>query len=137
MSRLKAVKSQEDRIMKILVVDDSLTMRKIIVNSLSRLGFKEVVEAENGRKAFESLSNGGADLILTDWNMPEVSGLELVQMVRGNDALKKTPILMITTNSAKEEVVEALKAGVNNYLVKPFTPEALKEKILGVVPNAC
>lgn len=123
--------------MKILVVDDSLTMRKIIVNSLSRLGFKEVVEAENGRKAFESLSNGGADLILTDWNMPEVSGLELVQMVRGNDALKKTPILMITTNSAKEEVVEALKAGVNNYLVKPFTPEALKEKILGVVPNAC
>jgi len=123
--------------MKILVVDDSLTMRKIIVNSLSRLGFKEVVEAENGKKAFESLSKGGADLILTDWNMPEVSGLELVQMVRGNEALKKTPILMITTNSAKEEVVEALKAGVNNYLVKPFTPEALKEKILGVVPNAC
>jgi two-component system chemotaxis response regulator CheY len=69
--------------------------------------------------------------------MPEMSGLELIQAVRGNDALKKTPVLMITTNSAKEEVVEALKAGVNNYLVKPFTPETLKEKILAVIPNAC
>ena len=126
--------------MKILVVDDSLTMRKIIVNSLTRLGFKEVVEADNGKKAFETLSNGGgADLILTDWNMPEMSGLELIQAVRGsgNEVLKKTPVLMITTNSAKEEVVEALKAGVNNYLVKPFTPETLKEKILAVIPNAC
>jgi len=125
--------------MKILVVDDSLTMRKIIVNSLSRLGFKEVVEADNGKKAFETLSTGGADLILTDWNMPEMSGLELIQAVRGsgNEVLKKTPVLMITTNSAKEEVVEALKAGVNNYLVKPFTPETLKEKILAVIPNAC
>ncbi len=126
--------------MKILVVDDSLTMRKIIVNSLNRLGFKEVVEADNGKKAFETLSNGGgADLILTDWNMPEMSGLELIQAVRGsgNEVLKKTPVLMITTNSAKEEVVEALKAGVNNYLVKPFTPETLKEKILAVIPNAC
>jgi two-component system, chemotaxis family, chemotaxis protein CheY len=124
--------------MKILVVDDSLTMRKIIVNSLNRLGFKEVVEADNGKKAFETLSTGGgADLILTDWNMPEMSGLELIQAVRGNDALKKTPVLMITTNSAKEEVIEALKAGVNNYLVKPFTPETLKEKILAVIPNAC
>ena len=125
--------------MKILVVDDSLTMRKIIVNSLSRLGFKEVVEADNGKKAFETLSTGGgADLILTDWNMPEMSGLELIQAVRGsgNEVLKKTPVLMITTNSAKEEVVEALKAGVNNYLVKPFTPETLKEKILAVIPNA-
>ena len=114
-------------------------MRKIIVNSLSRLGFKEVVEADNGKKAFETLSTGGADLILTDWNMPEMSGLELIQAVRGsgNEVLKKTPVLMITTNSAKEEVVEALKAGVNNYLVKPFTPETLKEKILAVIPNAC
>ena len=104
--------------MKILVVDDSLTMRKIIVNSLSRLGFKEVVEADNGKKAFETLSTGGgADLILTDWNMPEMSGLELIQAVRGsgNEVLKKTPVLMITTNSAKEEVVEALKAGVEGF----------------------
>jgi two-component system chemotaxis response regulator CheY len=69
--------------------------------------------------------------------MPEMSGLELIQAVRGNESLKKTPVLMITTNSAKEEVVEALKAGVNNYLVKPFTPETLKEKILAVIPNAC
>jgi two-component system, chemotaxis family, chemotaxis protein CheY len=123
--------------MKILVVDDSLTMRKIIVNSLNRLGFKEVVEADNGKKAYETLSTGGTDLVLTDWNMPEVTGLELVQMVRANEAMKQIPILMITTNSAKDEVVEALKAGVNNYLVKPFTPETLKEKILSVIPNAC
>jgi two-component system chemotaxis response regulator CheY len=130
------VKEIEEKPVKILVVDDSLAMRKIIVNSLNRLGFKEVVEA--GKKAFETLSTGGgADLILTDWNMPEMSGLELIQAVRENDALKKTPVLMITTNSAKEEVVEALKAGVNNYLVKPFTPETMKEKILAVIPNAC
>jgi two-component system, chemotaxis family, chemotaxis protein CheY len=123
--------------MKILVVDDSLTMRRIIVNSLNRLGFKDIVEADNGRKAFDALSGGGIDLLLTDWNMPEVSGLELVHMVRKEDKLKGTPILMITTNSAKEEVIEALRAGVNNYVVKPFTPDTLKEKILSVVPSAC
>jgi two-component system chemotaxis response regulator CheY len=119
--------------MKILVVDDSLTMRRIIVNSLNRLGFKDVVEAENGRKAFDVVTKGGIDLVLTDWNMPEVSGLEFVQMLRKEDAYKSLPILMITTNSGKEEVVDALKAGVNNYIVKPFTPETLKEKLVPLI----
>jgi two-component system chemotaxis response regulator CheY len=119
--------------MKILVVDDSLTMRRIIVNSLIRLGFKDTVEAENGRKAFDVVLKGGIDLVLTDWNMPEVSGLEFVQMIRKDETHKGIPILMITTNSGKEEVVDALKAGVNNYIVKPFTPETLKEKILELV----
>jgi two-component system chemotaxis response regulator CheY len=123
--------------MKILVVDDSYTTRKIIINSLNRLGFKEIVEAENGKKAFDTLSQVGADLILTDWNMPEISGLELVQLIRGQENFKKTPILMITTNSGKEEVLEALKAGVSNYIVKPFTPETLKEKILSILPSSC
>ncbi len=119
--------------MKILVVDDSLTMRRIIVNSLNRLGFKEVVEADNGRRAFDTVIKGGIDLVLTDWNMPEMGGLEFVQLVRKEEAYKNLPILMITTNSGKEEVVDALKAGVNNYIVKPFTPETLKEKMLGLV----
>lgn len=123
--------------MKIMVVDDSLTTRKIIINCLHRLGFMEIVEAENGKRAFETLTQGSADLILTDWNMPEVSGLELVRMIRGQEDLKKTPILMITTNSAKDEVLEALRAGVNNYIVKPFTPETLKEKILSILPSSC
>jgi two-component system chemotaxis response regulator CheY len=124
----------EERVpMKILVVDDSLTMRRIIVNSLNRLGFKDVVEADNGRRAFDTVTKGGIDLILTDWNMPEMSGLEFVQLVRKDEAYKNLPILMITTNSGKEEVVDALKAGVNNYIVKPFTPETLKEKMLGVI----
>jgi two-component system chemotaxis response regulator CheY len=122
--------------MKIMVVDDSMTTRRIIINCLHRLGFKEIVEAENGKKAFETLTQVGADLILTDWNMPEVSGLEFVQKVRSHDNLKKTPIIMITTNSSKEEVLEALRAGVNNYIVKPFTPETLKEKILSILPSS-
>jgi two-component system chemotaxis response regulator CheY len=79
------------------------------------------------------VTKGGIDLILTDWNMPEMSGLEFVQLVRKDEAYKNLPILMITTNSGKEEVVDALKAGVNNYIVKPFTPETLKEKMLGVI----
>jgi two-component system chemotaxis response regulator CheY len=113
--------------LKILIVDDSSTMRRIIINTLSRIGYGDVVEAEHGKAGLEKLKQGGVEMIITDWNMPEMDGLEFVQAVRGqNPAI---PILMVTTNAAKEDIVQALQAGVNNYVVKPFTPDTLKEKI--------
>jgi two-component system chemotaxis response regulator CheY len=115
--------------MKFLVVDDSSTMRRIIKNSLKRIGFEDIVEAENGRDALEKLTD--VDIILTDWNMPEMDGLEFVKRIRASDS--KIPILMVTTNAAKDDIVEALKNGVNNYIVKPFTPETLKEKVEAVL----
>lgn len=114
--------------MKILVVDDSSTMRRIIVNTLGKIGYSNISQAGDGREALNVLEReGGVDLIVTDWNMPTMSGLEFVQHVRKND--KTTPILMVTTNATKEDVIEALKAGVNHYVVKPMTPETLHEKI--------
>lgn len=113
--------------MKILIVDDSSTMRRIIINTLSRIGYTDVVEGENGKNGLEKLGQGGVEMIITDWNMPEMDGLEFVKTVRTQNP--SIPILMVTTNAAKEDIVEALQAGVNNYVVKPFTPETLKEKI--------
>ena len=113
--------------MKILIVDDSSTMRRIIINTLSRIGYTDVVEGENGKSGLDKLGQGGVEMIITDWNMPEMDGLEFVKTVRGQNPV--IPILMVTTNAAKEDIVEALQAGVNNYVVKPFTPDTLKEKI--------
>jgi len=113
--------------LKILIVDDSSTMRRIIINTLSRIGYSDVLEAENGKAGLDQLGKGGVEMIITDWNMPEMDGLEFVGNVRGQNP--SIPILMVTTNAAKEDIVAALQAGVNNYVVKPFTPETLKEKI--------
>ena len=115
--------------MKFLIVDDSSTMRRIIKNSLKRIGFEDIIEASNGKEALEVYRE--ANIILTDWNMPEMDGLEFVKNVRLQD--KSIPILMVTTNAAKDDIVEALKNGVNNYIVKPFTPETLKEKVEAVL----
>lgn len=115
--------------MKFLVVDDSSTMRRIIKNTLKRIGYEDIVEAENGQDGLTKL--GGIDIILTDWNMPEMDGLEFVKNVRGSNPT--IPILMVTTNAAKDDIVSALKNGVNNYIVKPFTPETLKEKVEAVL----
>jgi len=101
----------------------------LIKNSLKRIGFEDIVEAENGRDALEKM--GDVDIILTDWNMPEMDGLEFVKRVRTTNT--QIPILMVTTNAAKDDIVEALKNGVNNYIVKPFTPETLKEKVEAVL----
>jgi len=114
---------------RILTIDDSTTMRRIIINTLARIGYKDVVQADNGKTGLQKLEEGGVDVIITDWNMPEMDGLEFVKRVRSGGAHKDVPILMVTTNAAKEDIVEALQAGVNNYVVKPFTPETLKEKI--------
>lgn len=119
---------------RILVVDDSSTMRRIIKNTLARVGYADAIEAENGIDALAKLKEGGISLILTDWNMPEMDGLTFVKTVRSSDSFKKIPIIMVTTESAKAEVVEALKEGVNDYVVKPFTPESLKEKVSRILP---
>lgn len=113
----------------ILIVDDSPTMRRIIKNTLDRIGFKSSVEAENGKDALEQLSQHQVDFIITDWNMPEMNGLEFVTSVRADAQFAKLPILMITTRGMKDDVLQAVQAGVNNYVVKPFTPETLEAKI--------
>lgn len=118
--------------MKFLVVDDSATMRRIVVNSLSRIGFSECVEAGDGAEALDAFDSS-VDFVITDWNMPNVSGLEFVKSLRGRDDGKKVPILMVTTRSVREDIVQAAQAGVNNYIVKPFTPQVLKEKIDSVL----
>lgn len=117
--------------MKILVVDDSATMRRIIENNLKSSGYEDVVQASNGLEALSSMA--GVDLVLTDWNMPVMDGLSLVKEIRSNPAFSNVPIVMVTTEGAKEEVIEALKQGVNDYIVKPFTKVTLMEKVEKVI----
>lgn len=119
--------------MKILVVDDSVTMLRIITNTLKRLGYSDVVTAENGQEALDKYRSNKPDLILTDWNMPIMNGYQFVLAIRKIDP--DTPIVMITTEGGKSSVITALKAGVNNYIVKPFTPTILQEKLSGVLPQ--
>lgn len=114
---------------KFLVVDDSLTMRRIVINTLKTIGYGDVVEAGDGKDAMAKLLSEGADFLITDWNMPEMNGLELTKWVRGNAQFGAMPILMVTTRGNKEDVIEAMKVRVNNYIVKPFTAQGLKEKI--------
>ena len=113
----------------IITVDDSSTMRRIIKNTLVKLGFTNVLEAENGVEALEVMAKNKIDMIITDWNMPEMDGLTYVKTVRTQPEHQTTPILMITTEAAKEDILTALKSGVNNYVVKPFTPDTLQEKV--------
>jgi two-component system chemotaxis response regulator CheY len=118
-----------DTNMKILIVDDFSTMRKIIRNILSQLGFKNIIEADDGTTALEVLSKEKVDLIISDWNMPKMSGLDLLKAVRGNEATKDLPFIMVTAEAQKENILEAIKYKVSQYIVKPFTPETLKEKL--------
>ncbi|MCX6074501.1 MAG: chemotaxis response regulator CheY [Campylobacterales bacterium] len=120
--------------MKLLVVDDSSTMRRIIKNTLSRLGYENVLEGEDGIQGWNVLNeNTDISMLITDWNMPEMNGLELVRKVRADARFNDLPIIMVTTEGGKAEVITALKAGVNNYIVKPFTPQVLKEKLAAVL----
>jgi two-component system chemotaxis response regulator CheY len=114
--------------MKFLVVDDSSTMRRIVVNSLQRIGFGETVEAGDGQEALEKFDDS-VKFVITDWNMPNMTGTELARALRGREDGKQVPILMVTARSVREDIIEAMEAGVNNYIVKPFTPQILKEKI--------
>ena len=118
-----------DQNMKILTVDDFSTMRRIIRNMLRQLGYTNIVEAEDGAEALNLLHKDKVDFVISDWNMPNMSGLELLKAIRADEHLKPLPVLLVTAEALKENVVEAVKAGVNNYVVKPFTAEKLKEKI--------
>jgi two-component system chemotaxis response regulator CheY len=115
--------------LKILAVDDSPTMRRIIVNTLKRAGFTDVMEASDGRDALAKMKVEQVNFVITDWNMPEMDGLSLVTHLRSMSEYRNLPILMVTTRSVKDDIMEALKAGVNNYIVKPFTANTLKDKI--------
>lgn len=119
--------------MRFLVVDDSATMRRIVVNSLQRVGFSEVVEASDGAEALEKLS--GIDFLITDWNMPKVSGAELTRAVRARDDSRGLPIIMVTARSVRDDILTAMEAGVDSYVVKPFTPQVLREKIDAVLAS--
>jgi two-component system chemotaxis response regulator CheY len=114
--------------MRFLVVDDSATMRRILVNSLQRIGFTDCVEAEDGRQALDKFDSA-ISFVITDWNMPTMSGIDFARALRAQANGKTVPILMVTTRSAREDIIAAVEAGVNNYIVKPFTPQVLKEKI--------
>ncbi len=114
--------------MKFLVVDDSVTMRRIIINALERIGYTDALEACDGHEALV-LFDSSIGFIITDWNMPKMSGLEFSRTVRANPVGQSVPILMVTTRGAREDIVAAVEAGVNNYILKPFTPSVLKDKI--------
>jgi two-component system chemotaxis response regulator CheY len=115
--------------MTVLVVDDTPTMRSIVKGILRELGFRHIEEAEHGQEALAKLRAGTYGLVISDWNMPVMSGIELLRAIRADDTLKTIPVLMVTAEAKKENLMEAIQAGVTNYIVKPFTAETLREKI--------
>jgi two-component system chemotaxis response regulator CheY len=115
--------------MKILIVDDFSTMRRIIKNLLRDLGFTNTAEADDGLTALPMLQSGSFDFLVTDWNMPGMSGIDLLRAVRADERLKHLPVLMVTAESKRDQIIEAAQAGINGYVVKPFTALVLKEKI--------
>ena len=115
--------------MKFLVVDDFPTMRRIVKNLLHDLGYPNVTEADDGKTALPMLQAGSFDFLISDWNMPGMSGLDLIKAVRQDSRLAKLPVLMLTAEAKREQIIEAAQAGVNGYVIKPFTAETLKEKL--------
>ena len=115
--------------MRVLVVDDFATMRKIVKNVLKQINIENVVEAENGKHALNVLKSEDVDLIISDWMMPEMTGIEFLKACKDDDEKKKIPFIMVTAEGQKESVMEAIKTGVDNYIVKPFTPAKLKVAI--------
>ncbi len=115
--------------LRFLVVDDFSTMRRIVRNFLNDLGYSDITEADDGNTALPILRQGNIDFLVTDWNMPGMPGLELLKAVRADPALSKMPVLLVTAEAKREQIVEAAQAGVNGYVVKPFTAQVLKDKI--------
>lgn len=115
--------------MKILIVDDFSTMRRIVKNLLGDLGYSNTTEADDGKTAWPLLQAGEFDFVVTDWNMPGMTGIDLLKSIRGDARLAKLPVLMVTAEAQREQIIEAAKAGVNGYIIKPFTAVTLKEKI--------
>lgn len=122
--------------MNVLVVDDAATMRRIVRSLLRELGIKNVREAEDGEMAFEDLKRQKADLVVSDWAMPKMTGIELLRAIRQDETLKEIPVLMVTAESKKENIMEAVQAGVNNYIVKPFNSKTLEEKLNKIFKTA-
>ena len=122
---MSAINSQ----LKFLVVDDFSTMRRIVKNLLQELGYPNVQEADDGSTALPMLTNGDFDFLITDWNMPVLPGLALLKAVRADPKLAKLPVLMVTAEAKREQIVEAAQAGVNGYIIKPFTAQTLSEKL--------
>jgi two-component system chemotaxis response regulator CheY len=118
-----------DTSIKVLVVDDFATMRRIVKGVLKQLGFSDIIEAEDGDLAFKELKREKIGLIVSDWNMPNMSGLDLLKAVKEDASLKDIPFLMVTAEGQKENVIQAVQAGVSNYIVKPFTPETFSAKL--------
>ncbi len=118
-----------DTKMRVLVVDDFATMRRIIKNILRQLGFTNIVEADDGTTAWETLNKDNIDFVISDWNMPKMSGIELLRKVRGSEEFADMPFLMVTAEAQQENIIEAVQAKVSNYIVKPFTPDTLGQKI--------
>jgi two-component system chemotaxis response regulator CheY len=118
--------------MKVLVVDDFATMRRIIKNVLKQIGFTNVVEADDGTTALSVLKDNRVDLIISDWNMPKMTGLDFLKRVRGDESTKDIPFVMVTAEAQKDNVLQAVQAGVSNYIVKPFTADTVKEKLAKV-----
>jgi two-component system chemotaxis response regulator CheY len=115
--------------MRVLVVDDFATMRRIVKNILRQIGFTNIAEADHGKAALNEIKGGGVDLVLCDWNMPEMSGIELLTTMKSDDELKDIPFVMITAEATKESILEAVNAGVDSYIIKPFTAETIGEKL--------
>jgi two-component system, chemotaxis family, chemotaxis protein CheY len=115
--------------MSILVVDDFSTMRRIITNVLKQLGYENIIEAEDGTKALTILESQHVDFVITDWNMPQMSGLDLLKAIRASKERKAIPVLMVTAEAMQENIIAAAQAGVNNYIVKPFDAKTLADKI--------
>jgi two-component system, chemotaxis family, chemotaxis protein CheY len=119
--------------MKFLVVDDFSTMRRIIKSVLNELGYSNVAEADDGSTALPLLRDGDFDFLITDWNMPDMPGLELLKAVRANEKLAKLPVLMLTAEAQRDQIVAAAKAGVSGYIIKPFTADVLKKKLTTIL----
>lgn len=115
--------------MKILIVDDYSTMRRIVKNLLTDLGYTNMAEADDGKTAWPMLQNGDFDFVVTDWNMPGMTGIDLLKAIRGDARLAKLPVLMVTAEAQRDQIIAAAQAGVNGYIIKPFTAVTLKEKI--------
>lgn len=120
--------------MKVLIVDDFATMRRILKNILKQIGLRNISEAENGKEALKELRKEKFDLVLCDWNMPEMPGIQLLSQVRSDSDLKDIPFVMVTAEAKKENIIEAVKAGVSSYIVKPFTAETVSEKLQKIFP---
>ena len=125
----------KDNEQRVFVVDDFPTMRRIVINLLKQLGFHRIREAENGVHAWAMMQEEAIDFVVTDWNMPKMTGIELLKTIRADAKYGRIPVLMVTAEAEKECILQAIQAGVNNYIVKPFTAEILKEKLEKIFAN--